>query len=340
MTTHQIIVKDKLGNRIGEFSKWFNLKFSDQINSYGEAIFDIQIDDEEATSLVSLRRYEIDILENGEVVWSGEQVNASVTLAANSANLVTITCYTYVEMLNAFYTPEYVRYDQIDQAEILKALVVAFQSQPGGNLGFTFAPITPTKPRDREYKIDNIMEAFINMSNVIEGVDFWIDKDKVIHFGAPKRGSDKTNQFAFEWGVNIEEMTVTDNFSSPATKGYAIGSSDGVNLLIESFSDATALGTYGLREQTTSSIDVSESETLLDKAEDLVEKNKSQRRSLRITQLPNTTPSLRQVSIGDTIQGRLKKGRYDINSGFRVAGYECIVGQVGESSITWIVTDY
>jgi len=335
MTTpkYQIIVKDKNGDVIGEFSDFFNLTFSDILNNYGQATFDIPIDSSDAVKLVSLRRFEINIARNGIVVWSGEQVNADVTLKANSANLVTITCYTYLEMLNARYTEDYVRYDATDQAEILKDLVDTSQAKTEGNLGFTFASITPTKDRDREYKKDNIMEAFINMSNVIEGIDFWIDKDKIIRF-ASQRGIDKSNQYGLEWGVNIEEFRITDNFSSPANVAYAIGAND-----IIPYTDSSARNTYKLREQTISAIDVSETDTLTGKAQDLVNKNKEQVRTIRIVQLPNTSPTLDKIGIGDSQNIRLKKGRYDINSPFRNLGYECKIGNVGEENITWILAD-
>lgn len=337
---HQIIVKDKAGTVLGEISDWFNLKFSDQVNNYGQATFDIPIDSDDAVRLISLRRYEVEIVQNGVSVWSGEQANADVTVAANDANLITITCYTYPEMLNGRYTDDYIRFDQIDQAEILKQLVQISQAKEDGDFGFTFATIVPTKLRDREYRKDNIMECFFNMGNVIDGIDTWIDAKKVIHFGASRRGTDKSNQFGFEWGVNVQEMKISDNFSSPANTGYALGSSDGVNQLTGTYVDIQSRHTYKLREQTVSAIDVIESDTLEGKAQDLVNSNKNQRRTVRVTQLPNTIPSLEQLFIGDSINVRYKKGRYDINSAFRILGYECAIGKVGESNVVWILADY
>lgn len=337
---HQIIVKDKAGNIIGEVSNWFNLKFSDQINNFGQASFDVPIDSSDAEKLISLRRYEVDIYEDGVVVWSGEQVNADTTLQANDSILVSVTCYTYLEMWNARYTPEYIRYDLLDQAEILKRLMQFSQSKIDGDFGFTFAPITPTKNRDREYELDNIMEAIINMTNVIDGIDVWFDSNKVTRFGDPKRGVDKSNQFSFEYGVNVLKMAISDNFSSPANTAFAIGSSDGVEQMIRQYIDQSTRGIYKLREQTISAIDVSEESTLIGKAQDLVNQNKAARRTIRITQIPNTSPSLAQLFLGDSVGVRAKKGRYDIKSPFRILGYECKVGNVGESNIDWIVADY
>lgn len=51
---YQIIVKDKGGNIIGEFSDFFNLKFSDILNNYGQCTFDVPITSSDSTKLISL----------------------------------------------------------------------------------------------------------------------------------------------------------------------------------------------------------------------------------------------------------------------------------------------
>ena len=189
-------------------------------------------------------------------------------------------------------------------------------------------------------KLDNIMESIINMTSVINGIDVWIDKDKVIHFGATKRGSDKSAQFGIEYGINTEEIRITDNFSSPANTAYAIGSNDGVEQQIVSYADTSARRTYLLREQTVSAIDVSEEDTLLGKSQDLVSKNRNQVRTVKVSQLPNKSPGLDKVFIGDQINVIVRKGRYNINSPFRILGYEAQIGEVGQISISWVLSDF
>lgn len=341
-TRHQIVVKDRVGNAIGEFSDWLNLKFSDQLANYGygQASFDIPIDSKDATKLLSLRRYEIDIIQDGYKAWSGEQANAEVEVSANGENLIKVTCYTYLEMWNARYTDQYIRYDATDQMSIIKDLIDISQAKTDGDWGFTFAPITPTKNRDREYKLDNIMESIVNMTNVIDGMDVWIDSNKVIHGGNLKKGTDKSNQFTFEMGINIQPLSISDNFSTPANTVYAIGSTDGESSLIGSFVDTSARATYGLREQVISTIEVSEIDTLNGKAEDLVNSNKNSKRTLKLTQIPETKPSLNNLTTGDYITVKFKRGRYNIGTPFRILGYECDVGKIGEPNITWVVSDF
>ncbi len=47
---YQIIVKNKAGTTIGEFSNFFNLKYTDILNGYGTATFDIPIDSADAVT--------------------------------------------------------------------------------------------------------------------------------------------------------------------------------------------------------------------------------------------------------------------------------------------------
>ncbi len=333
---YQILVKNKSGVSIGEFSSFFNLKYSDVHNYYGVATFSIPIDSPDAETLVSLRQYDIYIIRDGVVRWAGEQVNADVTIEANSPNLVTITCYSFIEQLNGRLTLPYVRYDATDQAEILKALVVESQARTNGNFGYTFAPIVATKPRDREYKLSNIFEAHVNMTNVINGLDIWCDTDRQIHYSSA-RGEDKSASYILELGVNIQRLTINDNFSSPANTVFAVGSSDGQDQIIESYVDAGARSTYLLREQTLSAIDVSEANTLIDKAQDLVNRNKQLVRTISVDQLPNTTPTIADVDVGDYLRFKMEKGRYDIDLSYRIFGYECSIGQVGEEYVHYVL---
>src|SRR3990172_11229342 len=113
MAKYSIIVKDKTGESLGEFTEWKNLKFSDRLNDYGECYFDVPITSQNLLELTALRRYEVFIKRDNTIVWSGEQVARNGNLQANSPNMVTIICRTFFEMLNSRYTAPYVRYDQV-----------------------------------------------------------------------------------------------------------------------------------------------------------------------------------------------------------------------------------
>lgn len=333
--TYQILVRDKAGNLLGEINDWHNLSFSDRLNNYGICQFEIPARSPDLINSISLRRYEVLVLRDGQVVWSGEQAQRSVKLEANSPQMVTITAYTFVEQLLHMVTPEYVRFEQIDQGLILKALVDYYQSLPGGNFGFTFDTIVPTKSRDQEYSNYEILNAFINMSNRISGIDFWIDEDKVIHI-VPLRGTDLSKQVILEYGTNFLNVQIDEDFSTPANEAIVLGAGFGAEQKKGGFLDTAARDIYGLRQRVVSEIDVSEIETLNDKGEAFVSKYKTALRSIQGVQIPKTQPEFGSFHIGDSIGQKVKEGTYNIDAKFRVYGYEVKVGPGGEENVSYL----
>lgn len=336
--TYQILVKNKDGETIGEFTEWFNLRFSDRLNNYGECSFDVPVTSTELQLLTALRRYDVFIVRNGVTVWSGQQATRTVDLEANSPQMLTITCYSFFEMLNARYTLPYVRYDQEDQGAILKDLVDTSQGEDAASdFGFTFASIPATVDRNREYSNYNIMEAFINMSNVINGPDFWIDHDKVIHI-VPYRGIDKSATVVLEWGINILTASIQEDFSSPANRAIVIGSGFGSSQVIAEYTDEAAKETFSLREQRLSETDVSDIDNLEAKGEAFVNVYKNALVTIDFAQIPNTIPTFGSLAIGDAVRIKIKEGIYDINNVFRIYGYKVAIGDTGEENISYLVS--
>lgn len=333
---YQIIVKTKDGTVLGEITTWLNLKFGDRLNDYGTCTFDVPSSSRDLVNLISLRRFECYILRDGKTVWSGEQAMRKVRFQANDAQLVTITCYTLIEMLRSRLTQASVRFNQIDQAQILKSLVDTSQGQTNGDFGFTFATLPTTMDRDREYALDNIFDSFVNMSNVINGIDFWCDHNKVIHIEA-RRGHDRSNEYSFELGVNMLQPGITDDFSSPVNKAWALGAGIPPDQLTEFYVDTNARATYLLRENKISQIDVSEAQTLIDKAHDLTNSHKEQVRTIDFKQIPKTNPVVGVLDTGDSVKILIHKDAYSINKAFRIAGYDAVIDKTGEEYIGWIV---
>lgn len=333
---YTIVVKDKEGTTIGEFNDWLNLRFSDRANNYGICSFDIPVTSQELITLTSLRRYDIFIQKNGTTVWSGEQANRSVKLEANSPQLLTLTCFTFFEMLNARFSPPYVRYDETDQSEILWTEVDESQGQTDGDLGFTLAELEETVDRDREYFNQNLMEAFINMSNNINGPDFWVDHDKGIHF-KETRGVDKSTQIVFEYNVNIFEANVDENFATPGNQAIVLGAGFGSEQLVIVVTDTQARETYKLRQQLISEIDVSEATTLGNKGSAIVTKYRSPILTVNFSQVPNSLPLFGTIQIGDTVRLKINQGIYNINDKYRIYGYEVTIGSEGEEYVSYLV---
>lgn len=334
---YQIVARNKAGEELGEFTEWSNLRFSEKLNNYGTCSFDVPVTSSELSYLLSMRRYETIIKRNGSIVWSGEQASRHGTLQVNDPNNLTITSYTFLEMLNSALTPSYVRYEATDEGAILKALVDTFQAQTEADMGFTFGDYLTSTDRSREYFTDNIMEAFINMSQVLGGPDFLISHDKVITI-KPRIGIDKSAQNILEWGTNIDRVSVQESFANPCTQAVLLGAGLGSSQLRSVQTDTSARGVYGLRQQRDSEIDVSIQDTLDAKALAVLRKYKQPLTTLQLYQLPNTNPSFGAISLGDSIGIRIQEGVFDINSAYRVYGREVIIGKDGEEEISYLVS--
>ncbi len=336
LPTYSIVVRDKSSNYLGEFTNWTNLRFSERMNNYGSCSFSAPVISEELEHLVSMRRYETIVRRNGVDVWAGEQTNRYGSLSVDSPNFITITSHTFEEMLNSMYTPRFVRYENEDEGDILKDLVDTFQAQTNGNLGLTFGTYLTGTNRDREYNTDNILEAFINMSNVLNGPDFYITKNKQINI-VKHRGIDKSKNIMLEWKTNIKSISISEDFSTPTTKATVLGAGFGSEQLIHSETNVPLSEVYGLREQRSSEVDVSIQSTLEAKAQALIRKYKQPLQTIQISQVPSTVPDFGSIGLGDSIKIRVDEGFYNIDNTYRVYGYDVSIDKDGKESIEYII---
>lgn len=334
---YQIIVRNKAGDELGEITQWTNLSFTENLNNYGVCRFLVPVTSPEL-SLISLRRNEVLVKRNGITVWAGELAARYGELAANSPDYIEIVSYTFMEMLNAMYTSTYVRYDNVDQGEILKELVDDFQAQTGANLGFTFNSYLTGTLRDREYTNQNIYEAYVNMTNVLGGPDLIFHQDKSIDI-VPKRGVDRSKQIFFDWDVNLMRVRIEENFSNPCNQALMLGAGFGSEQLVLTVTDTPSRNIYGLRVQRSSEIDVSEVDTLTAKGQELVRINKQPLVKINMVQLPTTIPTFGSLQVGDTVSARIKHGIYNINNKYRIYGYEVQIGEVEQEEVSYLIAN-
>jgi hypothetical protein len=335
--TYQIYARNKSGTIIGEITDYFNLKFNQRLNNYGEATFQIPSNNSQLRDFTALRIFDTIITRNNTIVWSGEQAVRHVTMQANSANLVEIKSFSFEEGLNQMYTPAFVRFDPaVDQGQILKSLVDTYQLQTGADLGYTFATIPTSMDRIRDYSNYNILEAFINMSNVIGGIDFWVDSERVIHI-VPMRGIDRSQSVIFDYHDNLISADIQEDFSNPATGAIVLGAGFGSEQEREEVVDAPSRGVYGLRQVKVSEIDVSESDTLIDKGEAVLNRYKTPVLSVETRQIPNTLPSFGSFSIGDWCRLRIQQDIFTINAKYRNYGFNVEIGENGEEYVQYLL---
>lgn len=226
MVKYRITVRDSDNTQLGEFGIFRNLKFGKRLNNYGQCSFEVPVSDSRTNSLVALRQYSVWIYreEDGAsiLVWSGEQATRKGTLDSKKNNWATIICFTWFEQLSNRFTGAIRNFSQIDQAEIAMTLIDETQAQTNGDLGITEGDIVPTFLRDRSYYNQNILDAIINLTNVIGGFDFEITDDKVFNADSII-GTDLTDNIVLEYGHNITSADITEDFSNPASRAIVLG---------------------------------------------------------------------------------------------------------------------
>lgn len=335
---YRLVVKNKAGETLGEFENYSGLKFNRYLNNYGSIEFRLPANDPKLQSLVALRQYEVYLYRDNLLLTAGEQALRGGRLAADSPNFVTITCFDWLELLNHRITAPFRRFENVDAGMIAWTMIDESQGLTDGDFGITQGAIQPTKPRDREYQSKNIMEAIIQLTEVIGGFDFEITPDKVFNV-YERKGLDRSNQFVFEWGTNFREVGVVEDFSRPCNQAIVLGEGFGETQAMRVRTDVAAREIHGLRQQRVSYVDVSQDDTLDDKGDAVTRKHKQAVLSLGVKMLPAVDPVLGSLSIGDTVRVRLKDGFYNIDNRFRIYGYNVSVSEDNEESVEYFISN-
>jgi hypothetical protein len=186
MANYSILVKDKSGNTIGSVVQWFSLDFSKNLNSYGSMTITIPTSCPNLRSLIALRTYEFYVYRNDVLVWAGEQASAHTSLMGQR-NILTVTSFSFLEMLNHRITGAIKSFSNTDAGDIAWELIDDSQNETDGDFGITQGSIETTVDRDRTFNDKNIMEALVQLSEVNNGFDFEITDSKVFNVYSPKR---------------------------------------------------------------------------------------------------------------------------------------------------------
>lgn len=312
---YRIIVKDGDGDLLGEIKNYRNLKLSKRLNNYGTCSFEIPANDPKATELIALRIYTVHVYRDELLLWAGEQAIREGSLDEHNNNWCTITCFDWFEQLFSRYTAAEVIFSATDAGQIAWSLINT--TQVASDFGITEGTIEATQNRDRTYNNQNIGDAIINLSNVINGFDFEINTSKVFNVSA-NIGVDRTN-LVLDYGRNIQSIRITEDFSSPANRAIELGDSGDFStpLRVER-DDLTSQGLYKLREAVENEMEISESTTLEDKGDALLRKKGMPLFKTSMKLIPSSSPTIADFALGDIVSLRVVYGVYNILSQFRI----------------------
>lgn len=331
MAKYNIKIFDENDNALGEVVSWFDLKYSRALNNFGKCDFSFSADDESMIPLISLRRYITKIYRDDSLVWAGEQVVNRGSLTPNSNNKASITSHEFLEQLAHRYTGAYRRFDGVDAGTIAWTLIDESQSLTNGDYGITEGTIEATKNRDRTYENKNILDAIIDLSKVIEGFDFELTPEKVFDVYEQK-GIDRTTTTVFEYGTNIQEVSVEENFGNPFNSTIVVGEDNRVER-----TNTTAASIYALRQSLLNATGVTDDDSLDDKGDANNRKFKAPLLSVSFSQVPDTIPAFGSIALGDIVKIRVNRGIYNVDNNFRVYGFNVKVGADNKETVAYTV---
>ena len=234
-------------------------------------------------------------------------------------------------LLDYRHTPATVTYTGIDAGQIAWALIDATDA----NAYLAQGSIEATKPRDRTYERAGIAASIVNLTEVIEGFDFRIDPLELDVDGAlgsfnvmVTAGTDRTNQLAFEFGHDTIDnvMAVSRTIEPPVNRAIMRGA--GEPPLESVVTDAASIAAYGAWEKVETQSDISEQETLDDRAARLLQPDPIQR--IRFDPDPATAPRpFVDYDVGDTVSFKARKDSFAIDTQARLTAIEVTVDASG-----------
>lgn len=206
-----------------------------------------------------------------------------------------------------------------------------------GDFGITEGTIEATMNRDRGYYNQNIMEAIISLSNVISGFDFEITDTKEFNV-ASIIGEDKTNEVVLEYGHNISNVRIFEDFINPVNRAIVLGEpTDDTNLARIERENTTLQETYKVREEVVSDMDISETDTFEEKGDAVLRKYESALISLDIDTIKDPETDITDFSLGDSVKLIIKDGIYNINEDYRIFEWDVEIDEMNVEKIKLIL---
>ena len=334
---YKVVITQKDGTEIGEIINFTSISFDKRLNNYGKCIIKLPLNEPELDSLISLRNYEVKILRNDTVVWAGEQVHLTGNISKKSIEPVTLTCFDYLELFNSRFTGAIDIYSGIDAGAIAWSLIDDSQSLTDGDFGITQGNIETTINRDRSYYNQNIMDAIIKLSNVVNGFDFEVTDEKVFNVYS-KKGVDRSSEVVFQYGLNMNNISIESDFSKPANEGIALGEGFASEQLRETSVDTSLRAAHKLRQGVVSDPSISVSATLTDKADELIRRNKQSIINVKFEQVQNSVPLFGTLTLGDSVKIIINKGIFDINNVFRIYAFNVKLDSKGKETVKYLVS--
>jgi len=314
---YRVLVKDETGKTVGQVN-YRTISFNKRLNNYGQADFDIRVN--KSYDLIDLRKNTIEIYRDYDrdrnLVWAGEQAVRRSQLNSKGNNWSEVTCYTWFEQLFHRFTEEFERYELEDAGDVINGLIASTQAKPDGSFNIIEGTIDETYLADIIYQNDNIGGAILGLAD--GGLDFEITDEKKLNISSII-GEDKTNDVIIEYGHNVTNMTITEDFSQPANQSLVLGEViEDENIQRIERTNTTLRSEYKLRQTRLNQLEPAILAIFEDKGDASIRKLGRPLIKVDFNLIKNITPSIDKFTVGDGIRLIVKDGVYDIDEEYRV----------------------
>lgn len=222
----------------------------------------------------------------------------------------------------------------IDDVKLSDNVDSAANRSFGVTLGTDTASAGQQGDRIRNYDLQNVKDAIINLSKLEEDqFDFWFDANKVFNI-APRKGTDKAH-IELVYPQNIKSLKATRTSAKLANKVFGLGSGIGKERLETSVLDLPSALTYRIRERTEMYNSVELITTLTENSVGALYDYKDLEDNIDVTVTGNVL-DLNEVELGDAVYIRVDNSSYIdyVNGLYRIVKIDLNVSPEFEEDIS------
>lgn len=352
MFKYEIELWSKNGIFLADVTKFVkNLNFSMQRNEAEQLQMSLDLNTYESyclaigtnpTSVLGPYQTDIKVKRNGEYLF-GTHVGYVETAMGETTSTINIKAFGYLNLLiDRYVTKTYYEAENWDATEISWDLIDETQSQTNGDLGMTQgASQATTVNREREYVRQNIKDAIVNLTKLVNGnFDFEFTYDRVFNT-YEMIGSNRASELEFIYPGNIQEVSIPRDGLALFNKIYGLGSGFGQDQLSSTAEDNDSQLNYGVHEK----IALFNSVVLQDTLDENTEGELDRRKGL--LEIPQMTVNgedfdLNAFGIGDRVTVRIEDHLFlaTVDGVYRIERIEVSVDENEAESIKLYFDNY
>jgi len=316
---YSLLIKNAAGSNINEITNHKGFNFNYELNRPGECSFTANIDFADKFTMANLFPYisYLDIYRFNTKVWSGVLSKIPSGSVGKETGSIDFTFSGYLHLLEKMFMGALGEtYTATEQGTILWTMLNNFQSLPNGNYGITLGNVSTGISRDRTYSaFKNIYDAFIEMTEVINGPDIDITIEKVLNVYAHK--GHRLNH-VFEYGKNISDFSFSVDGDSIVNNSIFLGSGEGSDMLYSVAHNMQSQEKYGLMQNVTQKSDVIILDTLTGYAQGEVNEFGEPTQIFGLNAMVQDDPPMGSYTVGDEIRCICKKGWVNFDKFLRI----------------------